>query len=96
MEKVKMKQEYRHGDLVEVIHLGDSMKHFNKGVAIISNVEHNTCQEGNDWEWGYGLVFIINGVYDIVNEVSWYHHSNLKMIKKGLAHKFKLQLSDIL
>ena len=87
----KQKQEYRVGDLVEVVHLGGMMSHFRDGNAIVSNVDHNTCQKDSDWEWNYGLVFIVDGVYSIDNYSSWYHNSNLEMIEKGLAHKFELK-----
>ena len=87
----EQRQEYRHGDLVEVVHLGVMMGHFRKGKAIVSNVSHNDSQIGNNWEWSYGLTFIDDDTYYIGNYSSWYHNSNLKMIKKGLAHDFKIK-----
>ena len=84
-------QKYRVGDLVEVVNLPTSKSHFDTGKAIVSESKHNTCQEGSDYEWSYSLIFIIDGVYSENNKVSWYHHSNLAILQKGLAHSFNLE-----
>jgi hypothetical protein len=68
-----IKQLYFVGDIVEVHHLPKSMSHFNKGVAQITEVSHNSCQEGNDWEWSYGLNFVEGG------RSCWYYHSNISL-----------------
>lgn len=85
-----VKQEYRIGDLVSVDRQPATMLHIKKCAAIISEVNHNQCQPGTDWECSYGLIFIVDGVYSEDNYSSWHQHSDLKMIEKGLAHKYKL------
>ena len=85
-----VERKYRVGDLVSVDRQPATMLHFEKGYAIISEVDHNRCQTGTDWQWSYGLIFIVDGVYSEDNYTSQYRHSNLEMIEKGLAHKCKL------
>ncbi len=83
-----MKNLYELGDVVECYHLAKSMAHFSKGKGIVTLVSHNTCQKGNDWEWGYQIDFFKSGTS------SWYHHSNLKLCASEtialLTRKIKL------
>lgn len=84
-----MDNNFRVGDLVEVVYLPPSMDHFDKGVALICGYSRNTCQLDSDWEHNYSLCFICEDEYNPELTTSWYPPSSLKMIEKGLAHKFK-------
>ncbi len=93
-KKLTRSSGFRVGDVVEVSELPSSMAHFARGKAIICGYSRSKHQAGTDWEHNYSLCFIRGGSYNPVDAHSWYHSSNLKMIKKGLAHEFDLSLKD--
>jgi len=80
--------KFKINDLVHINKtLPEYMSHFDCDQdAIIIEYSHNKCQAGNDWEHSYSL-FIKD-----VGEVSWYHDSNLTLIKNDqseLLHKWQ-------
>jgi len=72
-----MKKEFKTGDLVHIKkELPSYMSHFTCDKdAIVTKYLHNSCQSGSDWEHLYSL--FIKGY----GETSWYHNSNLTLIK---------------
>ena len=71
------KHKFNVGDLVHINkEMPSCMSHFTCDEdAIVIKYYHNECQKGNDWEHSYSLFIKGHG------ETSWYHDSNLKLIK---------------
>jgi len=85
------KHKFRIGDLVHINKVMPStMSHFTCDKdAIVVEYSHNECQKGSDWEHSYSL-FIKGG-----GSHSWYHDSNLKLIKhdqSALLEKWKNEI----
>jgi len=79
-------QEYFEGDIVEVVDLPPSKSHFKKGKGVIGNINHNSSQAGNTYEWNYSIRFL-----DTMFTSCWYQNSNLKLIEGGPMRRYITQ-----
>ena len=87
------KHKFRVGDLVHINKvLPSTMSHFTCDEdAIVTEYSHCECQKGNDLEHSYSLYIKGEG------STSWYHDSNLKLIKhnqKPLLKKWKAEAKE--